>query len=124
MAPSLLSTFREDCKAAFLEFIGTTCFLLLGLGGVQSAKSLDPHGSDIEQTLYISTCMGFSLLVSVWLFYRTSGGVFNPNVAFALLLVGAIKPVRFVLYCVAQLSGSVAAAGLLIALTSGPLAVK
>jgi len=125
MDSSLFSTLHDDCKAAFLEFIGTTCFLFLGLGGIQSAQSEDlPGGSGTDKILYISTCMGFSLLVSVWLFYRTSGGVFNPNVAFALLLVGAIRPVRFVLYCIAQLSGSVAAAGLLLALVPGLLTVN
>jgi aquaporin related protein len=125
MRPALFSTFREDCQAAFLEFVGTLCFLFLGLGGIQASKiEAQSGGSDIEKVLYISTSMGFSLLVSVWLFYRTSGGVFNPNIAFALLLVGAIKPVRFVLYCVAQLGGAIAAAGLLLVLTPGPLAVN
>jgi aquaporin related protein len=125
MRTSLFSTFREDCQAAFLEFVGTLCFLFLGLGGIQAAKNeAQSGGSDVEKVLYIATSMGFSLLVSVWMFYRTSGGVFNPNIAFALLLVGAIKPVRFVLYCIAQLSGAIAAAGLLLALTPGPLAVN
>jgi aquaporin rerated protein, other eukaryote len=45
--------------------------------------------------------MGFSLLVSAWLFYRVTGGVFNPNITLSLLLIGAIGPVRFVLYTIA-----------------------
>lgn len=68
--------------------------------------------------------MGFSLLVSAWLFFRITGGLFNPNVSLALLLVGVIKPVRFVLYCIAQLLGAIAGSALLLALTSKNLSVK
>jgi glycerol uptake facilitator-like aquaporin len=46
----------------------------------------------------------------------------NPNVSTALVLCGVITPVRFVLYCVAQLAGGVAAAGLVLALLPGPIA--
>lgn len=68
--------------------------------------------------------MGFSLIVSAWLFYRVTGSLFNPNVSLALLIVGVITPVRFVLYCIAQLLGAIAASALVIALTPGPLSVK
>jgi aquaporin rerated protein, other eukaryote len=73
---------------------------------------------------YIATVMGLSLLVSAWLFFRVTGGLFNPNVSFALLLCGIITPVRFVLYCIAQIVGGIAAAALVLALTPGPLASK
>ena len=122
---SQLSTIREDAQAALLEFIGTTFFLLLGLGGIQAATGeVTTSGSTVEQVMYISTCMGLSLLVSAWLFFRVTGGLFNPNISLALLLVGVIRPVRFVLYCVAQITGAIAASGLILALTPGPLSVK
>ncbi|KNZ73376.1 Aquaporin-4 [Termitomyces sp. J132] len=79
--------------------------------------------SDVEQVLYISLCMGFSLLVSAWLFFRITGGLFNPEVALALLLVGAIKPIRFVLFVIAQLVGSIVASALVRVLTSQNLSV-
>lgn len=123
----MFSTIREDAHAALLEFVGTTFFLLLGLGGIQAAAGEGADGvaaSTIEKVQYISLCMGLSLLVSAWLFFRVTGGLFNPNVSLALLLVGVIKPVRFVLYCVAQMLGAIAASGLVLALTPGPLAVK
>ncbi|KAI0050101.1 aquaporin-like protein [Auriscalpium vulgare] len=117
-----------DVQAALLEFVGTTVFLLLGLGGIQaSGRELltTPNtASDITRVLYISTSMGLSLLVSAWLFFRVTGGLFNPNISLALLLVGVINPVRFVLYTIAQLSGAIAASALIIALTPGPLAVN
>jgi aquaporin rerated protein, other eukaryote len=124
---SYFSTFGDDAHAAVLEFVGTTFFLLLGLGGIQAANAEAVTGSNrltVEQVLYISTSMGLSLLVSAWLFFRITGGLFNPNISLALLLVGVIKPVRFALYCIAQLSGAIAASGLILALTPGPLAVK
>ena len=123
----LFCNIEEDLKAAFLEFIGTAFFLLLGLGGIQAATGENDMSSAtnrIEQVLYISTSMGFSLLVSAWLFFRVTGGLFNPNVSLGLALVGVIQPVRFVLYCIAQLFGAVAGAALVHALTPGPLSVK
>ncbi|KAG6888999.1 hypothetical protein C0995_004467 [Termitomyces sp. Mi166 len=112
----LFVNLKADCQAAILEFIGTTFFLLFGLGGIQAATGakLASGGStsNVEQVLYISLCMGFSLLVSAWLFFRITGGLFNPEVSLALLLVRAIKPVRFVLFVIAQLVGSIVASAL------------
>lgn len=114
--------------ATLLEFIGTAFFLLLGLGGIQAASTENltsgQASSDIQLVLYISTSMGLSLLVSAWLFFRITGGLFNPNVSLALLLVGVIKPVRFVLYCIAQLLGAIAGSALVLALTSKSLMVN
>ena len=125
---SYFSTLHDDCLAAGLEFVGTVVFLLLGLGGIQAAVAESGSGaapsSGVEMVLYVSTSMGLSLLVSAWLFFRITGGLFNPNVSLALLLVGAIGPVRFVLYCIAQLLGGIAAAALVLALTPGKLAFK
>lgn len=81
-------------------------------------------GSSIEQTLYISTCMGLSLLVSAWMFYRVTGALFNPNISLALLIVGVIDPARFVMYCIAQMLGAIAASGIVVGLSNAPLAVK
>jgi len=122
------ATLKSDLHAALLEFVGTTFFLLLGLGGIQAAADASAAVGDpylrVENIIFISTSMGLSLLVSSWLFFRVTGGLFNPNVSFALLLVGVIRPVRCLLYCIAQLSGAIAASGLILALTSGSLASK
>lgn len=126
---ALFVNFRADCKAAALEFVGTAFFLLFGLGGIQAASAETVQGgvrqsSTTEQIMYIATSMGLSLLVSAWLFFRVTGGLFNPNISLALLLVGALAPVRFVLYCIAQMLGAIAGAAILLSLTSAPLAVK
>jgi aquaporin rerated protein, other eukaryote len=116
------SSLSQDVKAACFEFVGTTLFLLLAFGGVQAAH--DVEGSALEQTLYIATAFGLSLLVSAWFFFRATGGLFNPEVSLALLLCGCIGPVRFVLYCVAQFTGAIAAAAIVLSLTSGPVTYK
>ncbi|KAG8947460.1 Aquaporin-4 [Tulasnella sp. 424] len=127
----IFGSLKIDIQAAFLEFCGTFLFLLLGLGGIQAAAysnqssvaaaSQDSEGgaainsvASIDQLLYISACMGLSLLISVWLFYRVTGGIFNPAVSTALLLIGAIGP----------MIGAIAASGVLLALLPGTLAVN
>jgi len=125
---SLFSSFTLDIKAAVLELCGTFLFLLLGLGGIQAAAESKLQGggggaaASIDQLLYIATSMGLSLLVSVWMFYRVTGGMFNPAISTALLLIGAIGPVRWALCCFAQLAGATAASAVLLALLPGRLA--
>lgn len=123
--PGLFSSLHDDLAAAAFEFVGTTFWLLIGLGGIQTAQDSTGYASSsISFAFYVSACMGLSLLAAAWLFYRVTGGLFNPNISLALLIVGAIGPVRFVLYCVAQLLGAIAAAALVDGLLPGPLAVE
>jgi aquaporin related protein len=65
---------RRDLIAATLELFGTTLFLLLGLGGIQAStaekKASVIEVTNVQQVLYISTCMGFSLVVTAWIFFR------------------------------------------------------
>lgn len=124
---SYFANLTDDLQAALLEFVGTTFFLTLAFGGVQAvtgAGEMSQASSVIEKVMYISLSFGFSLLVSAWLFFRVTGGLFNPNVSLALLLTGIIGPVRFVLFCIAQLVGGITAAALVLALTPGPLQYK
>ncbi|KAJ8501844.1 hypothetical protein ONZ45_g12013 [Pleurotus djamor] len=111
-----------DLKAAAVEFVGTVTFLLLALGGVQAGAAASGGEGGIIFVMYASMSMGLSLLVSAWLFYRVTGGLFNPNVSLALWLTGIIGPVRLIAYIIAQLLGGIAAAGIIRGLTSAPLA--
>ncbi|CCL98329.1 uncharacterized protein FIBRA_00323 [Fibroporia radiculosa] len=120
---SLFDNWYDDFKAACLEYVGTTFFLLLAFGGIQAAQeSSGGSTTDVTRIMYIAVAMGLSLLVSVWIFFRATGGVFNPNVGLALLLTGVVQPFRFALYSIAQLVGGITAAALVFALTPGPLA--
>ncbi|KAK7032746.1 aquaporin 1 [Favolaschia claudopus] len=118
------SNLRNDFMAAGLELVGTMFFLLLGLGGIQAAAaevSLIGESAALQGILYVSTCMGLSLVVSAWVFFRITGSLFNPCVTVALVLLGIVTPFRGLLYFVAQFAGSILAAALLRGLT-GPLA--
>ena len=130
----LCADIGADVHAAAQEFVGTTLFLTLAFGGVQASLAEVADSSSttaggggaagVTRVMYVALCFGFSLLVAAWLFFRVSGGLFNPNVAAALCLAGVIAPARCVLYCVAQLAGGIAAAALVYALTPGEIAFK
>ncbi len=77
---------------AFLgELVGTFSFLFLAFSGAQTAAvSSNPNtGSTVitatpqvttSQLLYTSLSFGFALAVNAWVYFRISGGLFNPAV--------------------------------------------
>jgi len=91
-----------------------------------NAASTTSSGAPFTNTanlLYIAFAFGISLVINIWIFFRVSGGIFNPAVAFALALAGAISPLRAVLVSVAQIVGGITAAALIDGLMPGPLNV-
>lgn len=119
------SNFKNHFVASMGEFIGTTLFLLFAFAGTEVANiqsqasdsdSNDSNtttggstGFDVAVLLYISVCFGFSLMVNVWIFFRISGGLFNPAVTLAMVLVKAVSPVRAICLFAAQICGSLLA---------------
>jgi aquaporin related protein len=101
------------------EFVGTTMFLFFAFSGTQvanigSAASGNSNTTTGEATgfspnvlLYIALVFSFSLMVNVWVFFRISGGLFNPAVTFAMLLCRAMSPTRAGLLIAAQITGSI-----------------
>lgn len=77
--------------------------------------------ADTVSSLFIALMFGFSLMATVWCFFRVSGGLFNPGVSFAFVLVGGISPLRGVLLSISQIAGGLAGAALADGLTPGPL---
>ena len=66
------------------EFVGTYLFLFFAFAGTQVANTTPGKAGDGPNTstlLYISLAFGFSLAVNVWIFFRISGGLFNPAVS-------------------------------------------
>src|SRR5579859_7996047 len=108
-----------DFVAMVGEFIGTTMFLFFAFAGTQIANLNDnspqPETSQSSTTssvstsnlLYITLSFGFSLMVNVWVFFRISGGLFNPAISLALALVKVITPIRAGLLVVAQILGGI-----------------
>ena len=78
---------KNHFVAASGEFVGTFLFLYFAfathLMAVDQTDSVAlTNGRASAQTVvYISLGYGFSLLVTVWAFYRISGGLFNPAVS-------------------------------------------
>jgi len=69
-------------------------FLFFAFSAAQVANAgagnADTQGGSLTQSpntstlLYIALAFGFSLAVNVWVFFRISGGLFNPAVSFEL----------------------------------------
>ncbi|OAG07380.1 aquaporin-like protein [Paraphaeosphaeria sporulosa] len=138
-ALGISSRWRNELVAAAAEFAGTFMFLFFAFGGTQVANSAasasnssTAGGQDnsITQTpdtsilLYISLIFGFSLMVNVWVFFRVSGGLFNPAVTLGLYMVGALTGTRAVLCFISQMAAGMCAAGVVSAILPGPLNVS
>ncbi|GAA6059816.1 hypothetical protein JCM10212_003728 [Sporobolomyces blumeae] len=121
------------------EYVGTSLFMIFALGGTNvanipstSVTGATQAGQDQTQAqqlntsnlLFIALSFGFSLAVNAWIFFRVSGGLFNPAVSFAMLLSGALSPLRAVLLTIAQLLGALTGSGIIQALLPGTLNVR
>ncbi|KAL9102035.1 MAG: hypothetical protein Q9163_002768 [Psora crenata] len=124
--------FRNHFVAMCGEFAGTFLFLFFAFSGTQVANTQTQSATDTTisqaanpaQLLYISLCFGFSLAVNAWVFFRISGGLFNPAVTLGMCLVGALPYIRGVLLLITQILGAIASAGVVSALFPGPLNVR
>lgn len=79
------SKLRQHFVAASGEFIGTVMFLFFAYAWHQTAANTaiafgPDRAPDSQTIMFISIAYGFSLLVNAWVFYRISGGLFNPAV--------------------------------------------
>ncbi|KUJ23918.1 aquaporin-1 [Mollisia scopiformis] len=124
--------FRHHVIAMLAELVGTFLFLFFAFTAAQIANNKpdtllrtnflsDPS---LLQLLYISLGFGGSLAVNAWIFYRISGGMFNPAVTLGLCLAGVFPWLRAVLLVVVQVGGGLAAAITVSALFPGPLMVQ
>ncbi|KAF7845780.1 hypothetical protein BT93_L0679 [Corymbia citriodora subsp. variegata] len=116
-------TLRNHFIAMSGEFAGTVLFLYFAFAGTEVANNMSSE-PNLVALLYISLCFGFSLAVNVWVFFRISGGLFNPAVTFGMYIIGAVPLVRGALLIVAQLVGGMTAAALVSIMYPGPLSVN
>jgi len=104
----LPSAARGHVVAAIGELIGTIVFYFMAFAGAQVAFISNNHAAkgEIDTTvnsvtpsmlLYIALSAAFALNVSAWIFYRISGGLFNPIVGWnckrggEILLIGLCR---------------------------------
>lgn len=74
---------RNNIVAVIGEFVGTFLFLFFAFAGGQLSNTPKPTEGAPPNTsnlLYLSLTFGFSLMISVWTFYRVTGGLLNPVV--------------------------------------------
>ncbi|OLL22259.1 Aquaporin-1 [Neolecta irregularis DAH-3] len=115
---------KVDFVAMLGELVGTALFMIFALGGTNVANANSPSGdTNNSQLLYISLSFGFSLAVNVWIFYRISGGLFNPAISLGLAIAGAITPLRAALLSISQILGGIIGAAIIEALLPGSLNV-
>ncbi|KND89365.1 Aquaporin-1 [Tolypocladium ophioglossoides CBS 100239] len=124
----LPSAARNALTVVVGEFCGTFMFLLLSFIGAQTALNTNSPGDPSAPLLpfslmYIAASFGTALAVNVWIFFRVTGGMFNPAVTLGLALVGAVKPLRAIMVFVTQLVAAIAAAAVVDGLIPGPLTV-
>lgn len=113
------------------EFVGTFMFLLFALGGTNVVNTAPPEGANAtdlsanpSKIMYIALVFGMSLAVNAWVFFRISGGLFNPAVTLGMMVVGATGYSRGILIIVSQILGGIAASGVVSAMMPNVLAVK
>ncbi|KAJ4263627.1 Aquaporin-1 [Fusarium torreyae] len=125
---ALSNRVRNAIVVVLGEFCGTFMFLLLSFIGAQTAlvtnNASDPSAPlEPFSLMYIAASFGTALAVNVWIFYRVSGGMFNPAVTLGLVLVGAVPPLNALAIIPTQLVAAIAAAGVTEGLIPGPLLV-
>lgn len=84
--------FRNHAVAMLGEFAGTFLFLFFAFSGTQVANSQAQRADsktidqepNLTRLLYISFCFGMSLALNSWVFFKISGGLFNPAVSLRL----------------------------------------
>ncbi|KAK3670723.1 Aquaporin-1 [Recurvomyces mirabilis] len=135
--------FRNHFIAMMGEFVGTFLFLFFAFAATQvantaaAAQDVGNQGAgnasgagglsqapNASTLLYISLAFGFSLAVNAWVFFRITGGLFNPAVTLALALIGAVNWGRAGLVFIAQILGSMAASGVVLCLYPGAMNVS
>lgn len=77
---------RNEIVVIFGEFCGTFMFLLMSFIGTQAAiDNNDPGNPNAPlfpfSLMYVAASFGSALAVNVWIFYRVTGGMFNPAVS-------------------------------------------
>ena len=77
------NSMRNHMVAFAGEYFGTFSFLFMGFMAIEVAR-LTVGNETFPTTmslLFISAAYGTSLMVNAWIFYRITGGMFNPAVS-------------------------------------------
>uniref|UniRef100_A0A1D1XR95 Aquaporin TIP2-3 n=1 Tax=Anthurium amnicola TaxID=1678845 RepID=A0A1D1XR95_9ARAE len=114
----------DDTVTALAEFIGTTYFIFMGLGGGDAIAAFAGKTLGDIEILATAFAFGWSLMINVWLWAHISGGVLNPAITLALMVTGDLNLgiVRGVFYIIAQFAGGIAGSLIVEAFIPAPIA--
>jgi len=115
---------KSHSTAVLGEILGTAIFLFIAEGAAKTAnlartatQTQTNAPLDSQTIMMIATAFGLGLLVTAWMFYRITGGLFNPAITVALWFTGVLTSLRAILLFGAQLIGGLIASALVLALT-------
>ncbi|KAJ0181211.1 hypothetical protein K1T71_003296 [Dendrolimus kikuchii] len=108
-------------RALLAEFVGN---LLLNLFGCGACINISQGSSAAPDIVLIALAFGLAVYASVSAIGHISGGHINPAVTAGMAATGRVKPLRAILYVIAQCAGAAAGSGLLKALTPEKVAGK
>lgn len=97
---------------AMAEFVGTFILVFFGVGSaVLMGAEIGFHG--------IALAFGVSIVAAAYGFGVISGAQLNPAVSLGFLTSGRLSVAEFIVYCIAQVLGAIAAAGVIYIIASG-----
>lgn len=104
---------HHDLTASLGEFFGTAYFIFFGVGGGVALTNniVDPNAG--VGLIAGPFAWGFSLLVNVWIWGPISGGVLNPAISIALMVIGHLSIIKGLLYIIAEFLGALVGAYLI-----------
>jgi len=105
-----------DSRKLAAEFLGTFWLVLGGCGSAVLAAGVPALGIGYAG---VALAFGLTVLTGAYAFGHISGGHFNPAVTVGVWAGGRFPTKDVIPYIVAQVVGSVAAAGVLFAIASG-----
>jgi len=104
-----------DMKSKMLaEFVGTFWMVLGGCGAATLAATFNATGTFNIGVLAVSLAFGLTVMTMSFAVGHISGGHFNPAVSIGLAIGGRFPKTHIAPYALAQVSGSVAAAAVLL----------
>jgi aquaporin Z len=105
----------QEAKKFLAELIGTFALVFFGAGAI-----LQHNVTQAVGVTGIAVAHGMAILVGVYAFGHISGGHFNPSVTFGMLVTRRIGFGGAISYWIAQLTGAVLGAWVLLLAYHGP----
>ncbi|RYH24356.1 hypothetical protein EON65_16830 [archaeon] len=124
------SEWKKHVVACMGEFVGTFLFLWIALAGTsfanmpQTSASGNSNVTNASNVLYSALAFGFSLTVNAWIFFRVSGGLFNPAITFGLALTGIVPWFRGLLLVITQFFAAIVASYVVKVMFSSPFSAE